>query len=165
MQEKKSHHANISSQIIDNIKSHLGFKTDAQLADYFGVKPNTISTWRERNSVPNNHLIAKRDELNLGEILNHEKAMPTNKKDINQKDDLHDEDYQVFLTAEKMMARRRAMYEDIKKIDETIEDHDRRLKIQAIKIKRVVGVILAIRENMPSIEKEVQLLLESENTA
>lgn len=57
--------------ILDSIKVLKGLKTDAQLARLFSVKPNVLSTWRSRNTVPYKELIAfcEQEGLNLSAIL------------------------------------------------------------------------------------------------
>jgi len=45
-------------EILDKIKELKGLKTDTDLAEFFGVKPQTISTWRKRKTIPYDLLIA-----------------------------------------------------------------------------------------------------------
>ncbi|WP_461534363.1 LexA family transcriptional regulator [Sinomicrobium sp.] len=47
-QEKKSLNAIL---ILEKLKKHLQIKTNTELARILNVKPNTISTWKRRNSV------------------------------------------------------------------------------------------------------------------
>ncbi|WP_170164540.1 LexA family transcriptional regulator [Sinomicrobium pectinilyticum] len=47
-QEKKSPNATF---ILDKLKKHLQIKTNIDLANILDVKPNTISTWKKRNSM------------------------------------------------------------------------------------------------------------------
>ena len=42
----------ISSKIIDRIIKYKGFRTDAKLAEYWGIAPTTVTNWRKRNSIP-----------------------------------------------------------------------------------------------------------------
>lgn len=57
------------SFIINEIRSYLGFKTDTQLADYLGVKRNTISTWRKRNSIDYQLIVTKCDFVDANWLL------------------------------------------------------------------------------------------------
>lgn len=50
-----------ADEILDKLKEIKGFTTDTQLADFFGVKPNTISTWRKRGA-PYDQIIALCDK-------------------------------------------------------------------------------------------------------
>ena len=40
------------SLILNEIKKHLGFKTDKELAEFLGVKQNTFITQRSRVQIP-----------------------------------------------------------------------------------------------------------------
>lgn len=48
MQDKKITRA---KTVLDALKRHLGFKTYLQLADFLGVKQNTLSSWISRDSL------------------------------------------------------------------------------------------------------------------
>jgi hypothetical protein len=43
---------NTSSEILDRLMDFKGLKSDNKLADILDVSPNTVSTWRKRNSIP-----------------------------------------------------------------------------------------------------------------
>jgi len=75
MQEKTSQYANL---ILDRLKSVLNIRTDLALANYLGVKANTISTWKSRNTLDYELIFAKCDYIDLnwlitgeGEMLRH----------------------------------------------------------------------------------------------
>lgn len=88
------------SEILDNIKSLYNLKTDTQLAEKLGVKSQTISTWRNRNSIDieliyskcefidGNYLLSGKGEIlrsktkkiNINKILNY---IQSNKEDLN----------------------------------------------------------------------------------
>lgn len=40
-----------AKKILDDLKAHYRFRTFGQLADFLGVKPNTLSSWIARNSI------------------------------------------------------------------------------------------------------------------
>jgi hypothetical protein len=42
----------ISSNIIDRIIGHKGFKTDVELSEYWEVSATSVANWRTRNSIP-----------------------------------------------------------------------------------------------------------------
>lgn len=52
------------SLIINEIKLHLGIKTDVELADYLGVSQPTISLWRKRNTLDYDLIISKCNNIN-----------------------------------------------------------------------------------------------------
>ena len=72
MSSKTSHNANI---LLDRLKVAYNFKSDSQLSKFLGVKPNTISTWRERNSINFKLILAKCDDLNLNWLFTGEGPM------------------------------------------------------------------------------------------
>jgi hypothetical protein len=47
-----------ASEVLDRLRQALHCPSDAALADALGVKPNTLATWRRRNSVPYAECIA-----------------------------------------------------------------------------------------------------------
>lgn len=60
-----------ANEILDEIKRQKGITSDAELARLFGVKPPTVTTWRTRNSVPYDAIVAlcEREGLDLSWIL------------------------------------------------------------------------------------------------
>ena len=42
---------NNKSLILNKIKLHYGFKSDAQFARFLGIKPNSLANWYSRNSI------------------------------------------------------------------------------------------------------------------
>lgn len=50
--------------ILNEIKGHYGFKTDAEFARFLGIKPNTLSNWYARNTFDYEILVTKCDDLN-----------------------------------------------------------------------------------------------------
>jgi|GEM_PF-550536 len=68
MQEKNSQNAN---DVINRLKSLLKLKTDIQLSEFLNIKPNTISTWKKRNSLDYETVISICDlyELDLNEVF------------------------------------------------------------------------------------------------
>ena len=66
--------------IIDRAKKGLKIKTDSALASYFGVKPNTISAWKKRNSINYELLFAKCADIHKDWLLNGEGEMYVTKE-------------------------------------------------------------------------------------
>lgn len=75
MQGSSSHNAN---KIIDNLKERLGLQTDKELALLLNVKPNTLSTWRKRESISYEHVLSlcKKRGLDLNDIFDNINIKP-----------------------------------------------------------------------------------------
>lgn len=74
MQENKSQNA---INVIDRLKKALKIRTDIELSEFLNIKPNTISTWKKRDSVDFDSIISICElyELDLNEIfLNKKKS-------------------------------------------------------------------------------------------
>lgn len=68
MQDKNSQNA---INVINKLKKSLKIKTDVELSEFLNIRPNTISTWKKRNSVDYDSIISICElyELDLNEIL------------------------------------------------------------------------------------------------
>lgn len=73
MQEKTSHNAIFF--IIERLKAYFQIVTDIELSKILEVKPNTISTWRNRNTIDWELIFAKCDNINLNWLLTGEGPM------------------------------------------------------------------------------------------
>ncbi|OCW73122.1 hypothetical protein BAZ12_00560 [Elizabethkingia miricola] len=63
------------SLILNDIKTHLGFKTDTDFADFLGIKQNTLSNWKSRNTIDYELIITKCDDINANWLLTGEGEM------------------------------------------------------------------------------------------
>ena len=68
MQENSSLNANL---ILKKLKKSLKISTDIQLSEFLNIKPNTISTWKKRNSLDYASIISICElyEIDLNEIF------------------------------------------------------------------------------------------------
>lgn len=68
MQENNSLNANL---VLSRLKKLMKISTDIELSELLNVKPNTISTWKKRNSLDYNSIISICElyELDLNEIF------------------------------------------------------------------------------------------------
>ena len=60
-----------TNEVLAKLKRLLGIKTDLQLANMFGVKPNTISTWKSRDTMQYSKIIllCKEHKIDLNELF------------------------------------------------------------------------------------------------
>jgi len=77
MSSKKWQNAN---KIIERAIKACGFKTAKELADYLEVDPTTISTWKKRNSIDLDVLLAKCEHINYNWLLTGEGEMFKNER-------------------------------------------------------------------------------------
>ena len=74
--------ARSASEILDEIRRMKGLSSDTALGEIFGVKQTTVSSWRARNSLPYEELIAFciKEEISLDSLLLHQKPIIVEKK-------------------------------------------------------------------------------------
>lgn len=85
--------------VINDIKNHLNYKTDTELADFLGVKQPTISTWRKRNTIDYELIIAKCNDIDANWLLTGEGNML---KENNQKNTIAEPARSFRKTADKI---------------------------------------------------------------
>lgn len=98
-------HAN---EIILKLKQLLGYKTDLELAKLMGVKPNTISSWKTRNTLQFETVIeiCKQNKIDLNELFLSNPNAVFNIDIENRRVKMISVDHQIeyFLNAEKCIA-------------------------------------------------------------
>ncbi len=69
----------IAKNIIDRLKQNLKVQTDTRLSEILNIKPNTISSWKKRNTLDYSKIIEKCIELNidLNQIFNEDNSNST----------------------------------------------------------------------------------------
>lgn len=75
--------------VIKRLKEFLKIKTDLELATILGVKPNTISSWKKRNSLQFETIIdlSKKNKIDLNElfysdVVNYKSEKQKNSKEV-----------------------------------------------------------------------------------
>ena len=58
-----------ANKILDRLRSALKLSSDAKMADYLGVKPSTISSWRSRDSLDYDLIFSKCVDMNANWVL------------------------------------------------------------------------------------------------
>jgi len=59
---------NSVQSIISKVMSHYGFRHKYQVAEYFGVSPQALSTWLTNGKIPSRHVLKVRSEIQESEI-------------------------------------------------------------------------------------------------
>ena len=67
------------SHILNQIKSHLNIKTDSDFAQFLGVSQPTVSSWRKRNTLDHELIIAKCKDFNIEWLITGEGEMLSDK--------------------------------------------------------------------------------------
>ena len=67
-----------TNDILDRVKNAKKLNNDSKLAEYLSVKKNTISSWRSRNAIDLDLIIAKCNNINLHWLLTGEGNMLRN---------------------------------------------------------------------------------------
>ena len=63
------------SLILSKLKSHLGFKYDSELADFLDIAPNTLSTWKSRNTLDYDKIIEKCEFIDANWLITGKEPM------------------------------------------------------------------------------------------
>lgn len=104
------------SLILNEIKKYLGFKKDSDFANFLGIKQNTLSTWKSRNTIDYDLIISKCDKIDANWLITGKGTMLKNDND--------NIDNEVI-----------KLQEDIKERDKEID----RLKIQIDKLFNLIS--------------------------
>ena len=67
MSREKLHNAN---SIVAKLKQYYSFSNDKELADFLGIAPNTLASWKSRNSVDWSLIFAKCEDISLEWLIN-----------------------------------------------------------------------------------------------
>ncbi|MBT0551696.1 helix-turn-helix domain-containing protein [Riemerella anatipestifer] len=55
--------------ILREIKKHLGYTKDGDFADFLGIKQNTLSNWKSRNTIDYDLIISKCENIDANWLL------------------------------------------------------------------------------------------------
>src|SRR5690606_3462732 len=72
---------NDKTLILNRIKLHYGFKSDADFARFLGIKPNSLSNWYKRNTIDYDLVFSKCEDLNIEWLLSGDDLEPQ-KEDV-----------------------------------------------------------------------------------
>ncbi|CAN2040519.1 putative CI repressor [Candidatus Magnetomoraceae bacterium gMMP-15] len=71
-------------KIFERLKNYKGFRKDGELANFLGVKPNTISTYKKRDKIPHDILfsICDNENMNYNWLLTGKGSMYINDEEL-----------------------------------------------------------------------------------
>ena len=73
---------NKAQEIISRVMVENGYRHKYQVAEYFGVTPQAISTWLTKGEVPSKHLLKVRSEIQTPGIPNHQEPSLEDRKTV-----------------------------------------------------------------------------------
>jgi len=73
---------NKAQKLINRIMMENGLRHKYQVAEYFGVTPQAISTWLTKGEVPSKHQLKVRSEIHYKEIPNHNEPTSEDRKTV-----------------------------------------------------------------------------------
>ena len=73
---------NKAQEIISRVMVENGYRHKYQVAEYFGVTPQGISTWLTKGEVPSKHLLKVRSEIQTPDIPNHQEPSLEDRKTV-----------------------------------------------------------------------------------
>ncbi len=134
MSSKKWQDATI---ILERLKKAYSLKNDAKLANFLDVKPNTIATWKKRNSIDFPLIFAKCHDLNLNWLLTGQGPMFLTEQapgGINERSAQYQTKAQEIERLKKEIA---ILKEELKKMDQDEKKDAARLTALENKIKEL----------------------------
>ena len=73
---------NKATEIISQVMIQNGFRHKYQVAEYFGVTPQAISTWLTKGEVPSKHLLKVRTEIESPNLPDHQEPTIEDRKTV-----------------------------------------------------------------------------------
>lgn len=111
-------------EILDKIKELKGVKTDTELSKLLKVKPNAVTNWRKRRSIPYDRIVTmcEKDGIPLGLIL-------------------FEDTYRPFAIADPSAIYNVRADPELAEIVEWLKERpkDKKLVLKLIKVKKDVG--------------------------
>ena len=59
---------NIVQETISKVMIHYGFRHKYEVAEYFGVTPQALSTWLTKGQIPSKHLLKVKSDIHQPEM-------------------------------------------------------------------------------------------------
>ncbi|APF20349.1 Bacteriophage CI repressor helix-turn-helix domain-containing protein [Caldithrix abyssi DSM 13497] len=134
MSRKKLQNANI---ILGRLKKAYNLKKDIELANFLGVKQSTLATWKLRNTIDYDLIIAKCNDINLNWLLTGQGSMflqPSPPPTVNE----HAQAYQAKeQEIERLKQEITNLKAELKKMDQEEEKDTAHLQALQAKIREL----------------------------
>lgn len=110
--------------ILNEIKLYLGFERDTDFAEFLGIKQNTLSNWKARNSIDYDLIISKCEEINANWLLTGEGNMLKKSTPSQEVQEVHDDKYTASLEKQvALLEKNNALQEEkIAGLEKTIKE-------------------------------------------
>lgn len=119
--------------ILNRIKSHYKFKSDAQLGRFLGIASNTLANWNKRNSIDLELILTKCEELNATWICSGQGKPTNNYPSL--------EDSPFSTTEEAFEKLKSAKDAEIERLRELLASHEATIAAQAKAMEMMQRVI------------------------
>lgn len=127
------------SLILNELKKHYKFKNDGDFAYFLGIKQNTLSSWKTRNTLDYDLIISKCSDIDANWIFSGKgKMTKKNTKDslnsekITSKDELNDQELELLKkdleTAKGIIEDKTDMINMQKDLINNLKEENQRLK-------------------------------------
>ncbi len=130
------------SLIIKEIKKHLNFNKDGELANYLGVSQNTISSWKSRNTINYDLIISKCDFINANWLLTGKGEMLKNSYSLDKTNSVNEPSIPYGLKKEENIENEFIAYlkKELEKKDYVITEKDKKIEQLNEEIKKLLKV-------------------------
>lgn len=87
---------NSKTLILNKIKLHYGFKSDAEFARFLEIKPNSLANWYSRNTMDYERVFSKCEDIDANWIFTGEGEMLRRYKIENENSNIAPEDSMTY---------------------------------------------------------------------
>lgn len=140
----------LANLIIDRVKNAYDMPSDAELADFLGVAPSTVSSWRRRDTVDFQLIFAKCDEICADYLIHGDLPIFRNERTTEYPPKKSD----TVKEKSKDYTKNRTIAKYEQRIDELAEKIEQGPFSQGLKVRLIDMLISIIGEEINELQKE-----------